>query len=556
MEIGSDILYIKNIIYNGNTKQFNCNKNNSLLVKKYFKKNYNFNNKNYNKIIEEPVIIIDALHNCYSHTIMDNIFPIYWIMQDIKKQFPNFINFKLFIKHPLYSKYYTIIDNKKGCYINIYNELIKLITPYKSIFQHLVNNNEIIFIKHCFIYDTYEEWICKWQRCIWNCSKYYPQRLYDIKNVKYDDTIIYKKLNNFIIYIKNKYNIKIKEKNSNLIIIDRKKNRFFDKKKLNDIIDNIKLNKNIKFNGIKILDEMDFKSQLELFSNNSIFIFRHGSCLTNLLWIPEKSIIFDLDIQTDRNNISKRLCKVTNSIHYYLNYNNFNPKNMISLLNNKSTSKIYKLKSIPSNYGNKLITLNNIDKLNLFNNYKIARIFGKGPTFKNIKKTNKNQLHICINQATNEVSCCDMIVLNDLHNIDKINKKIIENAKFILIPEFIHVNRQFSIDGHWLKVYEKINNFFYGHYIIYNLISTEYKNPNIFTIETGISSSNTTNEFVCSILNKYINKVEFYGIGITSEKYYHDKFIGNGIYTPCRTNLIKNNLIKICNKYKKEYSIN
>ena len=61
-------------------------------------------------------------------------------------------------------------------------------------------------------------------------------------------------------------------------------------------------------------------------------------------------------------------------------------------------------------YNDKVITLDNIDKLELFSQYKIARIFGKGPTFKNIVKDNDNQLHFAINQASNIIDACDVLI--------------------------------------------------------------------------------------------------------------------------------------------------
>ena len=103
-----------------------------------------------------------------------------------------------------------------------------------------------------------------------------------------------------------------------IIIIDRYIDRLFDPKKLNNIISNI--GNKYNFNGVCILDNMKLKDQIDLFSKNNIFIFRHGSCLINLLWIQDNSIVIDLDHQPDRPNIIKRICKLTNSDHHYLNY--------------------------------------------------------------------------------------------------------------------------------------------------------------------------------------------------------------------------------------------
>ena len=108
----------------------------------------------------------------------------------------------------------------------------------------------------------------------------------------------------------------------NAIIIERKTNRFWDKSILDRIEKIVKNNQNIKYNGIKILDLLNFKEQIELFSKNNFFIFRHGSCLTNLLWIPKNSIIFDIDIHNNRKNIVRRVAKLTASNVISLDYNN------------------------------------------------------------------------------------------------------------------------------------------------------------------------------------------------------------------------------------------
>ena len=79
---------------------------------------------------------------------------------------------------------------------------------------------------------------------------------------------------------------------------------------------------------------MSFKEQITLFSENSIFIFRHGSCLINLLWIPEKSLIFDIDDEYNRENRIKRIVQLTNSKSIYIDYNNIDYNKIKNEINN------------------------------------------------------------------------------------------------------------------------------------------------------------------------------------------------------------------------------
>ena len=83
-----------------------------------------------------------------------------------------------------------------------------------------------------------------------------------------------------------------------------------------------------------------------------------------------------------------------------------------------------------------IIFKNNID--NEFKEYNNATIFGKGPTFKNV---DKKELRCCINQASNIVQNVDFICMNDYHNIFKINDNVYSTVKYLLIPEYLHINQ-------------------------------------------------------------------------------------------------------------------
>lgn len=227
----------------------------------------------------------------------------------------------------------SLIDDKNMTYKKSWKDLIELLTNNKIIFEHLLKEDDCIMMNNSFIYILNDNW----QRSPWNCCQNYGyERKYDIKNVKYSDEIIYYKLRNFIQYVKIKYNIKDEYSDiPRLIIIDRKNNRFFDKHKLNELTIYYKNKSNILFNGIKILEDMNFLEQINLFHNNEIIIFRHGTCLTNVLWTKSNTLVFDLDIRTNREYVTKRICKSTLAKHIYLNYNKYTIEDINNIINNE-----------------------------------------------------------------------------------------------------------------------------------------------------------------------------------------------------------------------------
>lgn len=273
-----------------------------------YKRNVYYNNKEKSIKLKGHTIIVEFMHYCYSHAIMDFIFPVYWIMKDIGQS-----NYNLFIKKPKNGINYKIF--KDGKYIGVYNELLNLLEINNIIFEDNLTTN--VFFENAYYIENYGEWISKWQRGVWNCSNYYPQRIFNIKDVYFTDDEIYKNLREFVQYVKNKFNICDKKVENEMLIIERKNDRKFDK--LDKIINTIPNNINYK---IVILEDLSLRKQIELFSSNNIFLFRHGSCLINLLWIPENSIVYDLDHQDNRQNIVKRICMLTNSTHHYLKYSN------------------------------------------------------------------------------------------------------------------------------------------------------------------------------------------------------------------------------------------
>lgn len=304
----NDIKYLDNVFYNFNKKKFIINNDNNL-------HNYLHN-----------YIVINPFHSCYSHFIMDGVFPLFWILKDIKYKYKINGNFNLFIRLGNNFQYYKLLKNNN--YFGVHRQFLDNLNINNIIFEKDINKN--LHFKNLFEIKYFDEWISHWQRGVWNSKKYYPQRNYEISNVVYNDNVIYKNLKEFVLDTKNKLSIESYTTKNNLVIIDRKNDRLFDTNILDKIIKIIP--QKINFNGIKILEDMNLNEQIKLFSQNNIFIFRHGSCLINLLWIQDNSIVIDLDHQSNRPNIVKRICKLTNSNHHYLNYFNIDYKIISNIL--------------------------------------------------------------------------------------------------------------------------------------------------------------------------------------------------------------------------------
>jgi|SaaInlStandDraft_5_1057022.scaffolds.fasta_scaffold00977_2 hypothetical protein len=180
---------------------------------------------------------------------------------------------------------------------------------------------------------------------------------------------------------------------------------------------------------------------------------------------------------------------------------------------------------------------------NLKLDYNKVTLFGKGPTFKNIKKEN-NEFRCAINQASNIIDDVDLICMNDEHNIDLINDNVYKNLKYLLIPEYQHIKQYFNKNGHWINVYNKLKNKFNGIYIIYNLKTNKNPNKKLINLPSVFTSANNCIDFIC--LYTTIKQIELYGIGMVSVSNYNELFIGNGNYTINRTNRIKILIENIC----------
>lgn len=310
---------VNDLVYDSNEKKFIYNSD-IHCIENYIL-NFSVNNLNYKftRIIENPVFIINTLDTCYAHALIDRVFPYFWSLEElnIKNNLTIFIKKDRLIRFPQGKK---LIDHEKGVYKNAWNDIINLLNPKEIIFEHLLDDNTFFLFKKSYLYAE-ENRNLSWQRTFWNCNENYPGR--PVKRVIYDDSIIQSKLNLFIQSVKTKY--QIFEKSNiikNLIIIDRVSNRKLDTNFLSNLDNYCKHLPNLQYNGIQFLENLLFSEQVKLFNTNDVIIFIHGSCLTNILWAKPNTIIIELDWQSHRKSVIKRICDFTNTIQVRYDYNN------------------------------------------------------------------------------------------------------------------------------------------------------------------------------------------------------------------------------------------
>tara|TARA_A100001035_G_scaffold184492_1_gene146996 strand:- start:738 stop:2099 length:1362 start_codon:yes stop_codon:yes gene_type:complete len=165
----------------------------------------------------------------------------------------------------------------------------------------------------------------------------------------------------------------------------------------------------------------------------------------------------------------------------------------------------------------KIIQKNNIQNI-LFdlNNFKKAIIFGKGPTlvYKN-KDEHKDVFFVCINNSINHIKKCDLLVCNDIETFDNIEVNHLINCKNILIPFYIHKNGRSSQAVTYLDVKNKIQPYFNGNLIIYNILYSR-QHDYIISLNSYLTSIHTGFEFIASFL-KSICDINFYGFAKANE---------------------------------------
>lgn len=223
---------------------------------------------------------------------------------------------------------------------------------------------------------------------------------------------------------------------------------------------------------------------------------------------------------------------------------------------------LYKIKFLYKEkfYSDMIVYKDNIYNIPYLNNYNKAVIFGKGPSFKSLKKYDKKTLFVCINDTINYIEDADILAMNDIVTYDKINKNNLKNVKLILTPVYPHdvtqtPNEYISVD----YVLDKFKDKFNGKIVFYNLKTSppvdEYINLN-----TKITSANNAVEFILNYFTN-IKEIDFYGIGITDENGYSDVFDKNKkeslkLYNKKWITNIRNNIQKLCDNKDVNYNFN
>ncbi len=311
-----DNLYIfNNIIYCN--KLFNMKFNDTEPFSnyyKYYKSHYvdilSEDDLPVNKMIKNSfsnIFISRPLHPCYCHTIIDYLFINFCIILDIKKNFNININ-KIYVTNS--RRYY----NKNNFY-NLHKLLgLDLLNLDKNICYKLDN----VFFPLLGLYPSIE-----WSyRSPFNGFYENRKLLYPI----IDDITMTDNLLKYKHQILKHYNLENKEINNNIILINRNPykygtyGRYFSKDDISfirSIIDN-------KYTlEVIVLEDLEHKNQIKLFSENTKFICYHGSAVANLIVANNnyKTSIIEIKWKNRNtmNHCHERLCSLLNINYYKLN---------------------------------------------------------------------------------------------------------------------------------------------------------------------------------------------------------------------------------------------
>jgi len=189
-----------------------------------------------------------------------------------------------------------------------------------------------------------------------------------------------------------------------------------------------------------------------------------------------------------------------------------------------------------------------IDKIDYFKKYqdKECYVFGKGPTFKVLKK-NKLDFFCCVNSTINFIDDCDLLVCNDIESFDKIILNKLKNLKYILIPYYPHKNGGFNKNINYTMIINKIKNYFTGKLIVYNLRTSKISLEEYISLKVAITSSNTSVEFIGEFINP--SKIYTYGIAILNSNKYNNFFKSEKLPHNYFNNVllqIQNHIINYC----------
>ncbi len=144
--------------------------------------------------------------------------------------------------------------------------------------------------------------------------------------------------------------------------------------------------------------------------------------------------------------------------------------------------------------------------------------------------------------------------MNDSHNIFKINNETYRKLKYLLIPEYMHINQKSCKEGYFDTIFEYLDKKFFGNLIIYDLSSSKKKTDYILNLNTCQSSGNNCFEFIGKYTN--IKLIDLYGIGLRNKNKYNKLFVGNGVYNEEIIERMQRLLKKNAETYKLIYNLN
>lgn len=162
----------------------------------------------------------------------------------------------------------------------------------------------------------------------------------------------------------------------------------------------------------------------------------------------------------------------------------------------------------------------------LFANKTSATILGKGPTFCVPAATSSDELIVCSNNTLNFCPRCDILVLNDVETLLKLDSEKVMASKTVLIPAHPHKSHKPRTDLIFTIFYKYFPN--YSNPLIpYNLATIPKRYPEFFDLRSMICSPITAFEFILDYLD-YIKNFNFYGVATLNEVGYHPYFVSCG----------------------------
>lgn len=189
-------------------------------------------------------------------------------------------------------------------------------------------------------------------------------------------------------------------------------------------------------------------------------------------------------------------------------------------------------------------------------NYDKCYIIGKGPTFTNKKRISEKELICCINTSINFLDDYDLLVINDIETIDKIDLNKLKELKYLIIPTYPHLKRKFNKNITYKLILDKFSDYFNGKVLLYNLrTAKKHKISKVINLEACVSGANTICDYILNFSN--IRNFETYGVGIVSNIQYHENFtINKQLYNKKKISGIRGDLINRVNKFKGTINFN